>query len=284
MAHDHSGMEEIEADILRNMLSALLGESVHYVGDAVADMPERRRANVVRICKIALKRLGVAVAEPGSVPPRVVDCLLGPGSYVQDAVSSAYWGGILACARSVNSLDDRAARKMHMLGRLGEYDLRSHYLFYTTLRLLLINTRNTHTVDFEDRFHLATFIPAGYYILAMDYNRDEITRMPRLISEMLYALGQEFLVDGSNTGSDEYLRTQFTKNTTGAIRGEGIVFAPAVMGIQLFLWAFGRRDEDLRAILDADLDCRIEGIQMGVDEAGLIYKEIPPFHNPLETE
>lgn len=276
MSHaNHSGMEEIEADILRNMLTALLGESVAYVGDAVEKMPERPRANVVRICTIALRRLGVAVAEPGSVPPRAVGCLLGPGSYVQDPVSSEYWGGVLACARSANPSDDRAARRMQLLSRLGEYDLRSHYLIYSTLRLLLINTRDPEKVDFEDRFHLATFIPAGYYILAMDYNRDEISRMPRLISDMLYSLGQEFLVDGSNTGSDEYLHTQFTKNTTDAIKGEGIVFAPSVMGVQLFLWAFGRPDCEPAAFLDADFDCRIDGVQMGIDEAGLIYEDGP---------
>jgi hypothetical protein len=264
-------MENIEADILKNMLSALLGEGAAHVGDAVADMPERRRANVARICNIALRRLDVTVADPGSVPPRVIDCLLGHGSYVQSPVSSEYWGGVLSCSRSVNPMDDRAARRLHMLSRLGEYDLRSHYLFYSTLRLLLINTRNPAAVDFEDRFHLATFIPAGYYILAMDYNRDEIGRMPRLISDVLYSLGQEFLVDGSNTGSDDYLRSQFTKHAPGVIRGEGIVFAPSVLGIQLFQWAFGGCDLGTADFLDPDFDCRIDGVQMGIDEAGLVY-------------
>ncbi len=273
MTHDHGDMEEIEADILRNLLDTLLGsESARYVGDSVVNMPESRRANVVRICNIALKRLGGKVHEPGAIPPAVVNCLLNEGSFCRDAVGSEYWGGILACARSQNSRDDRAARRLKLLARLGEYALRSHYHFYSALRLLLINTRDVGKVDWENnRFNLVTFIPAGFYILAMDYNRDEITRMPRIVSDVLYTLGQEFLVDGSNTGSDTYLRTQFTKNTTGAIRGEGIVFAPSLIGIQLFLWAFGQRDAEHSFFLDKNFSCRIEGVQEGVDEAGLVY-------------
>lgn len=268
-----NGMEDIEADILRNMMDVLFGETAPYVGDEVAAMPEKRRANVVRICKIALKRLGDDISLPGSVPPRVIGCLLRDGSYCQDVAASEYWGGVLACARSENPRDDRAARRLTMLGRLGEYQIRSHYLFYATLRLLLMNFREPAKVDFDkDRVKLSAFVPAGYYILAMDYNQDEIRRMPKLISDVLLGLGQELLLEGSNTGSDDYLKTQFVTNVTGVIRGEGIVFAPSLPGIQLFLWAFGIKDADTRYFLDPRLDCRIAGIQMGVEESGLVYK------------
>lgn len=275
MSHENhgSGMEEIEADILRNMLGVLFGETASYIGDSVAAMLERRRANVVRICKIALKRLGDGIAQPGSIPPRVIGYLLRDGSYCRDLAASEYWGGILACSKSVNSRDDRAARRLGMLARLGEYQLRSHYLFYATLRLLLMNFREPAKVDFDhDRMKLSTFIPAGYYILAMDFNKDEIARMPKLIHDVLYGLGQEMLLEGSNTGADDYLKTQFTTNVTGVIRGEGIVFAPSIAGIELFLWAFGIRDADIRYFLDPRLDCIISGIQMGVEESGLVYK------------
>ena len=271
MAHTAGGMEEIELDILRNMLDALFGTNADYIGDAVENMPERRRANVVRICKIALQRLGTDIAEPGVIHPRVIHGLLTDGSHVVDRVASEYWGGILACARGQNTRDDRAARRMKTLARLGEYDIRSHYLFYTTLRLLLRHHRKGAPVNFEDekeRFRLATFIPAGYYILAMDYNKDEITHMPRIVSDMLISLGMEYLVDGSNTGSDDYLKQHFTSK---AIRGEGIVFSPGIQGVQLLLWAFGHRDKPHGFLLDDAFNCRIEGVQMGVDEAGLVY-------------
>ena len=273
MSHDHaSGMGGIEADILRNMLQVLFGDTAAYVGGAVAEMPEARRANVVRICKIALRKLGDGVSDAGEVPPRVIGCLLGDGSYCRDIAASEYWGGLVACSRSANPRDDRAARRLKMLARLGEYQIRSHYLFYSTLRLLLMHFREPAKIDFEEnRLRLATFVPAGYYILAMDYNRDEISRMPKLISDVLYGLGQELLLEGSNTGADHYLKTVFTTNVTDVIRGEGIVFTPSVAGIQLYLWAFGVRDADSRYFLDPRLDCLIDGVQMGVEESGLVY-------------
>ncbi len=234
-------------------------------------MPAPRLANLERICAIALRRLGEKIIDPGSVHPRALRCLLNDGADVTDNVAAEYWGGILACARTPNPRDDRAARRMHTLARLGEYDIRSHYLFYTTLRLLLRHHLPGQPVAFEDqkvRFQLATFIPAGYYILAMDYNKDEITRMPHIVSGVLVSLGMEYLVDGSNSGSDEYLRKLFTSKV---IRGEGIVFQPGVQGVQLLLWAFGHSDRGSAFFLEDAFNCRIEGVPMGVDEAGLIY-------------
>ncbi len=270
----HGDMGNIEAEILWNVCQTLFGDNVDYVGNVLSTYPERRRANFVRICNAALRRLGDQVNEPGAVPPSVIGFLLNEGSYTTGVVSSEYAGGFVACSRTANPTDERALRRLLTVNRLGEYAVRSHYHFYSALRLLILHTRNAPAVDFErDRFNLATFIPAGYYILAMDYNRDEIARMPRIISDVLYALGQEFLLDGSNSGTDDYLRSQFAKSDTGAVRGEGIVFAPSILGIQLFLWAFGRRDRDHLFFLDPDMDCRIEGVPMGIDEAGLMYKE-----------
>lgn len=273
MSHADGGMEEIEVDILQNMLRIIFGDSAGYIGDAVEKMPERRRANVVRICKIALKRLGDAVSDPGDVPPRVIGMLLNEGSFIRDRVASEYWGGLLACARGKNPRDDRAARWMHMLSRLGEYELRSHYLFYSSMRFWMMQHREPAKVDFGGKtMNFATFLPGHFYIVGMDFNEDEITRMPRIISSILYSLGQEHLVSGSNQGPDHYLNSEFRTNTTGVIRGEGIVFTPGVLGVRLFLWAFGYKDADERFLLDPRVQCAIEGVPQVVEYSGLVYK------------
>ncbi len=175
----HGDMGNIEAEILWNVCQTLFGDNVDYVGNVLSTYPERRRANFVRICNAALRRLGDQVNEPGAVPPSVIGFLLNEGSYTTGVVSSEYAGGFVACSRTANPTDERALRRLLTVNRLGEYAVRSHYHFYSALRLLILHTRNAPAVDFErDRFNLATFIPAGYYILAMDYNRDEIARMP----------------------------------------------------------------------------------------------------------
>lgn len=274
MSHHDDGIEDIEFDILRNMQDVLFGPTAGYIADSVAELPERRRANIVRICKLALGRLGDAVSDPGEIPPRVIGMFLNHGGYVRDAVSSRYWAGLLVCARSANPMDDRAARWMGLLSRLGEYELRTHYLFYSSLRLLLMRDRDPAKIDFHgDRFRLATFVPMHFYMEAMGFNQDEIDRMPRIQSTILHAIGQELLVDGSNSGPDHYLKREFATSATGAIRGEGMVFTPSLLGIRLYLWVFGYRDADERFLLDPRLDCAVDGVPAAVGYSGLVYGE-----------
>ncbi len=269
-----SHADDEEADTLRNLLTVLVGDSTESMADDVMALPGDRRANVMRIGKIALKRLGDNVSGPGGIPPRILGILLREGSFIREPVSSAYWGGILACSRSLNPRDDRAARWLRLLLRLGEYDMRSHYLFYSSMRFWMMRHREPARVDFAvgKTMNYATFLPGHYYLVGMDFNEDETANMPKLVSGILYSLGQEHLVAGSNQGPDYYLNGEFRTNTTGVIRGEGIVFTPSVLGVRLFLGAFGYRDADERFLLDPRLECGIEGVPRVVDFSGLVYQ------------
>lgn len=274
MSHGHEeGLEEIESAVLHNMLQVLFGDTAVYIAPDVEAMPERRRANAVRIVRTALRVLGDRVSDEGCIPPRVAGMFLNAGTFCEDAVISAYWGGILASSRGAHRRDDRAVRWLNVISRLGEYELRSHYLFYSSLRLLLMNYREPGKIDFgADRFQFATFIPTYFYMVAMGFEESEVERMPRIISSILYGMGQELLVDGSNSGSDHFLKKHFKTNVTNVIKGEGIVFTPSVLGLRLFLWVFGFRDADERFILDPRLDCRVDGVPLGVEHSGLVYK------------
>lgn len=271
MAHDHEGLEKIESDISRNMLSVLLGETALYVGEEVERMPERRRGNIARICSLALKRLGDRVSDPGRVPPRVVGRLLGDGSYCEDALASEYWAGLVACSRTANPNDDRVVRRLSTLARLSTHQIRTHYLFYSTLRGLLMAARDPAAVDFESkRYRMATFVPASSYLAAVGFNEAETRKMSVLTSDILVGLGMDLLLDGSNTGTADYLQRFFK---TGVIRGEGIVFAPSLPGVQLFLWAFGALDRDGAHYLNPIFDCAVAGVPAMLEGAALVYDD-----------
>lgn len=264
---------QITSADLNNMINVLFGNSAGYIADDLAAMPDCRRANAIRIIRVGLKILGDRVSDEGSVPTRVAGMFLSTGTFCSELVSSVYWGGILASSRSPYSRDDRALRWLGVLSRLSEYELRTHYLFYSTLRLLLMNYREPGKIDFNaDRFHLATFIPTFFYMTAMEYDQSEVERMPKIISSILYGIGQELLVDGSNSGTDHFLKEHFKTNITNVIKGEGIVFTPSILGIRLFLWVFGYRDADERFILDPRLQTGIPSIIPGIPHAGLVYK------------
>lgn len=136
-----------------------------------------------------------------------------------------------------------------------------------------MNYREPGKIDFNaDRFHLATFIPTFFYMTAMEFDQREVERMPKIISSILYGIGQELLVDGSNSGSDHFLKEHFKTNVTEVIKGEGIVFTPSILGLRLFLWAFGYPDVDERFVLDPRPGTDILGILPGIPHAGLVYK------------
>lgn len=271
MPHHNQDLEKIETDISRNMLAVLLGESALYVGEAVEDMPERRRANVARICTLALKRLGDRVSDPGDVPPRVVGRLLADGSFCEDRVASEYWAGLLVCSRTANPGDDRVIRRLDILGKMSSHQIRTHYLFYGTLRRLLMAGRNPADVDFESkRYRMATFVPAQSYLAAMAFTDAEARKMSILASDVLVGLGIDLLLDGSNTGTADYLGKFFKTNV---IRGEGIVFSPSLMGVQLFLWAFGALDRDAVHYLNPVFDCAIPGLPDFIEGSALVYED-----------
>lgn len=270
MGHLH-GPEDIESDISHHMFSVLFGETALYVGEEVDRMPERRRANVARICTMALKRLGDRVSDPGMVPPRVIGCLLTDGSYCQDRLASEYWAGLIVCSRTVNPSDDRVVRRLKTLARLSTYQVRTHYLFYATLRCLLMAARDPATVDFESkRYRMATFIPAYPYLQAMGFNDNEAGKMSVLASDTLVGLGMDLLLDGSNTGTSDYLNRFFK---TSVIKDEGIVFAPSLLGVQMFLWAFGALDRDAAHYLNPAFNCAVEGMPEQVEGSALVYDD-----------
>lgn len=257
---------------LNHMLHLLFGPTADYITTEVASMHQKRRTNAIRIIKTAIKRLGDNITDAGGIPPRIAGLFLNNGTFCNTLVSTCYWAGLLVSAHSAHPQDDRAIRWLNVVSRLSEYELRTHYLYYSTLRLLLMNFRQPSQIDLQnDRFHLATFIPTYPYMVAMGFQETEVPQMPKIISSILYGIGQELLVDGSNSGSDIFLKKHFKTNTTDVIKGEGVVFTPSILGIRLFLWSFGYKDAEELYILDPRLISHIPTLLTGIPHAGLVY-------------
>lgn len=269
--HPHHGLEKIEIDIARNMFKVLFGDSARYIGEAVEAMSEPRRANVVRIANYAIRRLGSHIADPGEVPPRVLGEILGDGSFCADHLACEYYAGIVAASRSPNPSDDRGLRLLKTLSRLTVHQIRTHYLFYATLRRLLAARFPPDKIDFDtQRYRLAVFVPAVSYLAGMAFNENETLMMAALAGDALAGLGAELLLDGSNTGQEEYLKRFFKSD---AVKGEGIVFAPSIFGIGFFLSAFGSGARDPRRFVEPGLHCAVEGVAEGLDGAALVYDD-----------
>lgn len=255
---------------LHDILALLFGPSVDYVGAELASLSNERRANMTDICTIALKLLGDRVVVPAEIPPRILGCLVEDGSFCEEHLTKTYWGGIIASSRSACRHDDRGLRRLKLLGRLSTYQIRSHYFFYATLRSIIMGPPAATGVDFDaKRYRMATFVPAVSYLKAMGFDELEVMNMAAIVTDSLAGLGAELLLDGSNTGSEAYLKRFFKHG----IAGEGIVYAPSVLGVQLFLWAFGMGDRDLAYMADPAFDCRVEGAPACMEGAVFVHRD-----------
>jgi hypothetical protein len=245
-----------------------MGDDARYLEKEVAAMSASRLSNIERICRLAVRHVGNAMSRPGSVPPRVAGCLLADGSFVRDPLVAVYWAGVLAGSRTDSPDDDRGVRRLKLLARLATRHIHAHYLFYGTLRRLLAD-RNPSDVDFDGkRYRMAVFVPARALVLDLAFLPDEQPRLGQLLFDILNGLGGELLLDGSNTGSEEYLKRFFK---TEVIRGEGVVYAPSLAGVHFFLWAFAAGDAGNAYFLSPDLRCAVEGVPGHLEGAAMVY-------------
>ena len=85
---------------------------------------------------MAEERLGAKIDTPGEVAPKVLKAVLDEGSFSNSVLSIEYLGGILASSRTEQGRDDRGARIAKMVNSLSNYQLRCHYLVYSSIRSL----------------------------------------------------------------------------------------------------------------------------------------------------
>ncbi|MCC8179479.1 MAG: hypothetical protein LIP23_00990 [Planctomycetes bacterium] len=265
----HQGGEPDAGESLAEPVQLLFGSTIDYFNLDL--LTAQRRVNLAAIAKIALRRLGDKVANSDIMPPRVAARLVDTGSYISDPFAANYWAGVAAGARSLPGRDDRGNRWLRLLERLSFYQIRAHYLFYSTLRRLCIAVKPTRQLDFETkRYRLAVFAPVAGFVHALGLADDEIPSLGIIAADILSALGMENLLDGSNTGTEKYLKTFFKSRI---IQGDGIVYAPSLDGIRLFMWAFAQGDRPYGAFVDEVPDFTIPGVPEVMDGAALIYDD-----------
>jgi hypothetical protein len=87
----------------------------------------------------------------------------------------------------------------------------------------------------EGRQKMFTYVPMGAYVSAMEFSTDELGKRDVLMSHVLFGLSKEELLDRFESGEVEYVRRYYP----GAPE-EGLLYCPSALGIELFLWAYGK--------------------------------------------
>lgn len=254
------GLGAIAAYLGKDGIEKLLGPTAGYLGGEIEEFTRKRIENIGTIFKKAADRLGSRIDQPGSVPPKVLKTVINEGSYADDQIAVEYFGGVLASSRTSISRDDRGARIAKKLDGLSSYQIRCHYLIYSTISSLF-RERGASFAQHKDRERLQIFMPMESFVSAMGFTQEEFDN-PQLLTHIFHGLGSDDLISTHWAfGSEDILKTI---SHGAAIAGPGVLCTPTASGAELFLWGFGGGSHDLSHIFSPDFSSEISGVPSSV--------------------
>ncbi len=255
------GIGVVAAYVGKDIVLKILGPTADYLGGELKEFTQRRMVNVGRIFSNAEKKLCGKLNSPGQVPPKVLKTIINEGSYADDVVAVEYFGGVLASSRTEVSRDDRGARIAKIIDNMSAYQMRTHYLIYSTIAQMFSHRANSFNLT-EDRVRMQLFMPFQGFAIAMDFTQQEWDN-PQILTHIFHGLSTDGLIEiGWAYGNQEILKTHGDN-----VPGDGIVCTPSALGVELFLWAFGYGDKELNFLLRNDSSLEIVGVPQSVPNA-----------------
>ena len=245
------GISAIAAYLGKDGVAKLLGPTADYLGGELKALTQRRVENVGKILSNAKEKLGDRIDSPGQVPPKVLKTIINEGSYSNDQVALEYFGGVLASSRTEIGRDDRGARLAKSLDNLSTYQIRTHYLIYSTIAYIFANTEKQFGLS-NNRAEMEIFLPFEPYANSMCFTQSEWDN-PQIMSHIWHGL----FADGLIEGRWQYGNQEDLKKIAANVPGDGIICQPSALGAELFLWAFGHGDKQLDYILSGEFNTNI---------------------------
>lgn len=255
------GLGAISAYLAKDGVAKLLGPTAEYLGEGIRDLTQRRVESIGRMFSNASKKLGDRLEQPGEVPPTVLRTVLNEASYRLDPLSVEYVGGVLASSRTERGRDDRGARMIKVVDGLTSYQMRTHYLIYSSLARVFSGAGKRFNRA-EDRAQMQIFLPVAGYAESMGFSQEEWDN-PQMLHHIWHGLSSDDLIETAwFFGSKESLTSAFP-----SAPGDGFVCTPSTLGAELFLWVFGRGDLPLEDLCTGAVDTTLEDVTHGVPGA-----------------
>ena len=246
------------AYVNKDVVAKLLNPSAEYLGER---LKESIRENLERIVANAERKRVNKSGVRGQIPPKVLKTIINEGAYSNDEVAGEYFGGVLASSTTEIDRDDRGDRLAKLIGNMSVYQLRSHYLIYSTISELFSNSG--HSFDLSDnRAKMEFFMSFQDYTNAMEFTQQEWSN-GQILHHVLHGLDADGLVEHTwRFGDQESLKERFS-----GVPSAGIICGPSALGAELLLWAFGYGDKGLNFLLTSDFAGEIKNIPKSVPNA-----------------
>lgn len=228
------------------IIEKLLGPTADYIGEGVKTLAEKRIHNIRKIFDIATQRLGNKINDKGSVPPKILKCILEEGSFCNDSLSAEYFGGVLASSRSEISRDDRGSALINLISCLSTYQIRTHYIFYHMIKSTF-NGEDININSSAGRNKMEIYIPFSSYLTAMDFGEKE--KVGVIVPHIAFGLDKEKLIEAWRYGPKDDITKYFNK-----AQDDGLILKPSVLGVELFLWSYGKGDLPINNFLNSEIN------------------------------
>ena len=248
------GLGAILAYLTKDSVAKLLGPTADYLGGGLKDLTQRRIENIGKVLSNASQKLGSQLEKPGQVPPRILKAVINEASYCEDPLVLEYFGGVLASSRTESGRDDRGVRLTRVVDNLSAYQIRTHYLLYSTIATLFSSSGKRLGTS-EDHEQLQVFLPFEGYADSMMFSQEEWDN-PQILHHIWHGLSSDDLIEGEwRFGPQKTLKRMFKK-----VPSPGIVCMPSALGAELFLWAFGYGDSPLEHIFSGAIDVGVKDL------------------------
>lgn len=243
------------------LIEKILGPTAEYLGDGIRDWTEKRIRNVSQIFSKAKEKMGARLDAPGKVSPRVLKGILDEGSYIEDEVSAEYFSGVLASSKTDRVQDDRGANLIKLLSGLSTYQIRTHYILYTTLRKTFQPYGSVISPG-TDRNIMQIYVSTPDYYTAMDFQSDfsQDDQKITILAHAINGLKRMDLIGTYSYGKKDLIIADMVPQHTALrdrMADHGIAFQPTPSGMELYLWAHGYGESSHFRFLDEQMSFKL---------------------------
>lgn len=259
MASELISPEGVLATAGAKFLYDVFGESAKVIGKRLGSYSQVGLRNLERVLKKAHRRMKTRAKTGGTVPVRVIQHILTEAYFCEDEVQAEYLGGILASAKGPIARDDRAVSHITLLSSLSTYQIRTHYLLYSSILRWKGQYADQLLRWLSPDRGITVAVAEKDYQAAMEFSTVE--PVPAICQHIFAGLDERGLSEG---GLSVVLpNPQVQGQPDPPFR----YFYPTVLGIELFMFGLGHGDQTINAftpelLMDESLPARLEPLHI----------------------